>query len=307
MDRLYALLRAAVALLLRNSPRVRGRGRVAIIVNRVFPATPAHATVRAPMRLHYSMLVDLRSTVEESLAYYLGEYDTEHIRGLLRLFRPDWTVLDVGANVGFYTIPMASAVQARGRLHAFEPVASNFSRLSENVRRNGLEYVAQLHQMGLSDQNGVLRISLREGFANGAQTGNAEIVIDQDDERFECVETKVARLDDIAGSLGIDRLDFVKVDIEGHEDKFLAGAQTTIQRFRPVILLEINNHCYERRGLDPTALFERWQNEARYEAAYEISPHVWIMRGIRERKGSVENVLFLPAENAESAIKRLRP
>jgi len=258
------------------------------------------------MRLNFSMLVDLRSTVE-CLAYYLGEYDSEYIRGLLRLFRPDWTVLDVGANIGFWTIPMASALRGGGRLHAFEPVASNFLRLVENVRRNGLERVVQAHQLGLSDQDTVLRISLREGFANGAETGNAEIVIDQDDCRYECVDINVARLDDLAGSLGIDRLDFVKVDIEGYEDKFLAGARRAIQRFRPIILLEINDLCYERRGLDATAVFERWQSEASYEAAYAISPRVWVLRGVRERKGKVENVMLVPSEKAESVIGLLGP
>jgi FkbM family methyltransferase len=257
------------------------------------------------MRLHYSILVDLRSTTEY-LAYYLGDYDTESIRGLLRLFRPEWTILDVGANIGFYTIPMAFAVRPGGCLHAFEPVASNFARLSENVRENNLDHVVRLHQIGLSDQTAVLQIGLREGFPDGAETGNAALVIDHDDSRFECVDVKVAPLDDIVPSLAIDRLDFVKLDIEGHEDKFLAGAHRTIRRFRPIIYMEINNFFYERRGLDATSLFERWQSEASYKAAYELSPLVWRLQGIRERKGRVENVLLLPSENADSVINRLR-
>jgi FkbM family methyltransferase len=278
---------------------------MATIVNGIFPATPSNAKVWAAMRLHYSILVDLRSTTEY-LAYYLGDYDTESIRGLLRLFRPEWTILDVGANIGFYTIPMASAVQGGGRLHAFEPLACNCSRLNENVRRNGLDHVVQLHQIGLSDQNAVLRISLREDFAKGAETGNAAIVIDHDDERFACLDVRVAPLDEIVPSLAIDRLDFVKLDIEGHEDKFLAGARGTIQRFRPIIFLEINDRFYERRGLDATAVFERWQGEASYNSAFELSPGAWGLQGIRERKGRVENVLLLPSENAESVINRLR-
>ena len=165
--------------------------------------------------------------------------------------------------------------------------------------------LSQLHQIGLSDQNAVLRISLREDFASGAETGNAAIVIDQDDSRFECVDVKVARLDDIFHSLAIDRLDFVKVDIEGHEDKFLIGAHGTIQRYRPIIFLEINDLFYERRGMDATAVFERWQSEASYKSAFQASAHEWRLLPIRERKGRVENVLFLPSEIAESVIDRL--
>lgn len=300
------LVRTAAALVLRHVPRaVRGRGRAADFVNRAFPAGPSGQKVWAPMRLGYKMLLDLRSKTEYP-SYYLGDYDTIEIRTLRRLFAPDWVILDVGANIGFWTIPMASALSGGGRLHAFEPLASNFRRLAENVRENRLEHVVRLHQIGLSDQNAELRLSLREDFLSGAETGNAAIVIDRDDDRFECTNIVVAPLDEIEPTLGIDRLDFIKVDIEGHEDRFLAGARKSIQRYRPLIYLEINEPYYDRRGVDPTAIFEQWQREMDYVSALEPARNRWALKSVRERRRVIDDVLFVPSEKAASVMRQLR-
>lgn len=256
------------------------------------------------MRLGYRMLIDLRSKTEYP-AYYTADYDTETIRSLQRLFRPNWVIVDVGANIGFWSIPMASALNGDGCLHAFEPLASNFRRLAENVQRNGLDRVVRLHQIGLSNQNAELQLSLREDFSGGAETGNAAIVIDQDDNRFECTSIIVAPLDEIVDALGIDRLNFVKVDIEGHEDMFLAGARKTIQRFRPLIYMEINEPYYERRGVDATKIFEKWQEASGYEAILQSLQHGWALKSIRERKSVIDNVLFAPSEKAALVLKQL--
>lgn len=299
-------IRTTAALVLRRVPRtVRGRGRAADFVNHTFPAGQSEQKVWAPMCLGYKMLIDLRSETEYP-SYYLGDYDTAAIQSLRGLFAPDWVVLDVGANIGFWTIPMASALSSRGCLHAFEPLASNFKRLGENVRENRLDHVVRLHQMGLSNQNAELRLSLREDFLAGAETGNAAIVINLDDERFECTNITVVPFDEIAPSLGINRLDFVKVDIEGHEDRFLAGARRSIQRYRPLIYLEINEPYYERCGVDPTGLFEQWQREVDYESLLDQPRRGWTLKSIRERKGVIDNVLFVPSEKAAFVIKQLR-
>lgn len=298
-------IRRSTAMVIRNLPAIRGRSRIASMVNRTFPPDPSQAKVCAPMRLKYEMLVDLRS-LTEYLAYYTSDYDTTSIRSLLRTFGPDWTVLDVGANIGFWTIPMASVLREGGILHAFEPIPSNFSRLAQNVSRNGLDRVVNLHEHGLSDQSAELPISLREDFAAGSETGNAAIVIDQDDYRFETATIKVAPLDDLLGSLALKRLDFVKVDIEGHEDQFLRGATQTILRYRPMIYMEINNPYYSRRGLDATSVFEGLQSEFSYEAVFYHPLHGWQFQKIAQRKREIDNVLLLPAENRESLIARLR-
>jgi FkbM family methyltransferase len=255
------------------------------------------------MKLGYEMTVDLRSQTQ-FLAYYTGEYDSQNIRSVLRLVEPHWTLLDVGANIGFWSVPLASAVKESGRLDSFEPVPSNFRLLSANLNANHLETVVCLHQLGLSDRGGTAEISLREDFAGGSETGNAAMVIDGSDFRFQCAQVHIQTLDDLADSLAFDRLDFMKVDIEGHEHRFLMGAARTVARFRPILFMEINDEYYERQGSDPTKLFQNWLREHSYVSALRLT-NQWKLDDLSNRKTRLSDVFFCPEENAREIIARL--
>jgi FkbM family methyltransferase len=275
-----------------------------VIINHYLPPASHHSKVWTSMRLGHQMLVDLRSATE-SVAYYTGDYESKSIEAVLKLISPSSIVLDVGANVGFWTVPLARALSAGGRLHAFEPVSANFLRLGENVRRNNLDAIVQLHHQGLSDQKATVQISLREDFQNGAETGNAAIVIDSDDRRFTCTNIEVSPLDgETFHSLGIDHVDFIKLDIEGHEDKFLAGASMVFRRFRPILFMEINEAYYARRGVDPSQVFEQWMQGVNYEAALK-TPSGWRLDSVKNRRRRFDDIFCFPSEAAADLIKRL--
>jgi FkbM family methyltransferase len=303
MEKLDQTARSAAAAILTRLPWFRGKGRIATAVNRQFPVVPSNAMARARMRLGYEMVVDLRAQTE-FLAYYTGEYDTQNIRSVLRLVEPHWIVFDVGANIGFWSVPLARALKESGQLHCFEPVPSNFRLLAANIERNCVAATVHVHQLGLSDRTGTVQISLREDFAGGSETGNAAIVIDGDDSRFHRVQVQVRSLDDLFDSLALDRVDFMKVDIEGHEHKFLAGAAQTIARFRPILLMEINDYYCERQGLDPTALFQEWLLRYSYAAAFRVA-NQWRVDDLSNRRRGINDVLFFPKENAHESMARL--
>jgi FkbM family methyltransferase len=299
---LDVMMRNAAATVLRHAPEIRGRGRVAGFINKRFRARENVCVVVAPMRLNYEMLVDLRSATE-SYAYYTGDYDTNDLRAVRSLIQSGWNVLDVGANIGFWTIPMALSLRGVGRLHAFEPVKANLKRLGENVLRNELSTTVQLHSVGLSDREEAVWISKRGDFGTGSSTGNAAIVIDSDDDCFAREQIEIAPLDGrIFDSLGLGRLDFIKVDIEGHEDRFLAGASEVIRRYRPIIYMEINEPFYTRRGLDPTRIFGQWMNANCYKAALSKGLK-WKLGEICHRKPVIDNVFLIPAERSEEVVR----
>lgn len=303
MERLDQIARSTVAAVLTRVPWFRGKGRIAAAINRQFPATPSNAIARARMRLGYEMVIDLRAQTQ-FLAYYTGEYDTRNIRSVLRLVESHWIILDVGANIGFWSVPLARVLKESGRLHCFEPVPCNFRLLTANLERNCVPATAHVHQVGLSDPSGKVQIGLREDFAGGSETGNAAIVIDGDDSRFQCVEVDVRPLDDVFDSLALDRLDFIKVDIEGHEHKFLTGAARTIARFRPILLMELNDHYYERQGLDPTSLFQDWLAGHSYVAAFHKANR-WRLGDLSNRRGGINDVFLFPREKAHEFVARL--
>ena len=180
----------------------------------------------------------------------------------------------------------------------------NYLRLAENLQLNHLEGRVRIYQVGLSDCEATLDISLREDFSGGSTTGNAAIVIDDSDLVFRSEKITVHKLDDLGSLVPLTGLDFIKVDIEGHEDKFLNGASATIGKYRPLIYLEINNPYYRRRGLDPTTVFESWAAAANYVYALRL-PIGWKRGGIRNRRTPIDNALALPMERADAVLSQL--
>jgi len=227
----------------------RGQQRVLRLIDERLSKDPPQ--VVAPMRLGYSMRVDLRSRTEV-FAYYTGRYDSPLISAAIKLLPTSGVAFDIGANVGFWTVPLALRGES---VVAFEPVPSNASRIRENLALNSIEHRAEVRELALSDEPGKVALSLREDFERGAGTGNASIVIDQSDERFSTIECPVDTLDNQVAMLGVERLDVVKMDVEGHEDYVLRGARTSLERFRPVMFVEWNRDYYDRRGVNPTTAF----------------------------------------------------
>jgi FkbM family methyltransferase len=218
--------------------------------NRLFLRLGAPATAVAPLQGKLRITVDLRANSQRDVLY-LGSYDAELLACCERLLPPFCTVLDVGANVGLTSLPLARFAGERGgHVPAFEPVPSNLSRLRENIALNGLEELITIWPFGLSAEAGTANISLREDFDAGGTTGNAAIVIDASDARFAVQPIELRALDSLLDEAALSRIDFIKVDIEGHEDFFLAGAQRALAQHAPVVLMEVNKPYYARRGVD---------------------------------------------------------
>jgi FkbM family methyltransferase len=256
------------------------------------------------MRLGYEMLVDMRSGTERS-SYYTGDFDTDQIQSIQRLAVPAWVALDVGANIGFWTVPLAqTAKRCGGVVYAFEPVPSNYSRLELNLSQNQVRGHVHLYRIGLSDSRRLVEISLREDFAACAETGNAAIVIDAEDQKFKRIAIEVDTLDQVVADGALSRVDFIKVDIEGHEDRFLEGARHTIARFQPVLHMEINEPYYQRRGADALGMLEAWMGRASYCSALADNGR-WRLASIRERRRELDNVLLLPSRTARSHLANL--
>ncbi|AKJ63475.1 FkbM family methyltransferase [Kiritimatiella glycovorans] len=244
------------AAVMRRLPYLRGMGTFAEKLNAWMLKAGAQPVVRARMIDGSLMWVDLR-TRTEWYAFYRGWYDGDVIP-LIRHYLPvGGCFLDVGANIGFYTVPVARYLRQcgpSGCVLSFEPYAGNFERLLQNIRLNGLDAFCDVHRSGLSDASRTEDMVLREDFLEGGETGNASIALDHRFDRgFATVPVRLEPFDALreSGAIPDCRIDVIKVDIEGHEDHFLRGAQRTILRDRPVIFMEINRPYYRVREIDP--------------------------------------------------------
>jgi FkbM family methyltransferase len=227
----------------------------------------ARPIASARMRAGHRLLLDLRSGTEW-LSFYTGRFDDGRIRAARALMRGagGGVAVDAGANIGFWTVPLALEARATGgRVLAVEPVASNARRLRQNLLLNGVDDVVLVRQEALSDTAGALTMTLREDFADGAETGNAAVLIDDGtDDRWTQVRVPAGTLDDLLAECRLPRVDLVKADLEGHEDRFLAGAERTFSVDRPVAFVEWNATYHARRGTDmaatTTPLLRRWDH-----------------------------------------------
>lgn len=170
--------------------------------------------------------------VGESLMMYQvarGEYESHKLRAFDRILHEGGAFVDVGANTGVFAFYAATRVGPTGRVIAAEPEPENCRWIRAGIESNGFGQVS-LFEGALSDRDGEATLHLAE--KSGWHTLNPG----QRKRGVGELRVPVRRLDGLAADLG--RLDCVKVDVEGHEHAVLAGADSTIRRFRPVILLD---------------------------------------------------------------------
>jgi len=235
---------------IRSLPKVRGRGRLAGAVNAALLAAGAEPKTVAKMLAGHSLVVDTRLQ-SHAWMLFLGVYNEKFTSALLSFLREGGTALDVGANIGFITVPLAlAAKQLDGRVVAVEPLREHTDWLRENLQLNLVDELVTVVEAGLSSEPREASLLLREDFAIGAGVGSASVAEEIVDDRFERVAIRLETLDGLWPIFGNPRLDVIKVDIEGHEDRFLEGGVHTIASHRPVILMEVCRWFSEQRGVD---------------------------------------------------------
>ncbi|WP_165066841.1 FkbM family methyltransferase [Paludisphaera rhizosphaerae] len=171
------------------------------------------------------------------------------IRLFAELLRPGMTVVDLGANIGYFTLTAADLVGPKGHVHAIEPTPSTASRLRENVALNGFDQVS-IHQIAASDDEGTLRLHLSEDDCEGNSLFAAE-------PGGNSIEVDVTTLDHFADQQGLRRIDLLKVDVEGAEVRVLRGARRVLSgTVAPVLIVEANSPALRAAKSHPTELYD---------------------------------------------------
>jgi FkbM family methyltransferase len=144
-------------------------------------------------------------------------------------------VLDIGANIGAVAIYLAGKVGPSGLVVAYEPDAANLDAFRRNLEVNGMPPQVQLVPKGIYDHDGVL-----EFFAGGNYTSSLlkTNYVASEGAKYHVVKVPVTTIDAEVTRLGLTRLDFVKMDVEGAEVAALHGARKSLERFHPPIIVE---------------------------------------------------------------------
>lgn len=147
--------------------------------------------------------------------------------------RPDMTVIDVGANVGVYTFSAAQRVGETGKVIAIEPFKACVNCLQETSRINQLPWV-KIYEAAASDHCGSAKLSLH----NASELNE---VISDNSPNYDLANTVTIQcltLDSLIETENLTRVDWLKIDAEGHEIKVLQGAERLLTEFKPNIIYE---------------------------------------------------------------------
>lgn len=169
------------------------------------------------------------------------------------------TVLDIGANIGWFTLLAAKHVGSTGIIHAFEPRPTTYNMLAKTIALNGLRSCVHLWEYALSDEAGELSINW------GTNTDNpGGAFVTRDGLRqpgIESARVRAVRLDDLLPDIAPD---IIKIDVEGAEPLVFAGAANALKRRKPVILSELYPDQLERVSGKTASQYIRQMEEYGY-------------------------------------------
>ncbi len=187
-----------------------------------------------------------KGSVSKSLIFKRN-YEFNETNLIKKVIKTDWTVIDVGANFGWYSMHFAHLVGKNGKIFSFEPVPETYEELNSNIKLNSFQNIKAFN-LALGNKDGAISF----GVANfdGGSGASSEFL-----NYSKRIQTNMRKLDDIIKEEKINKVDFIKLDIEGGELNMLKGSEQLLKRFRPKILIEIvDMHC-QRFGHSPLDVY----------------------------------------------------
>jgi FkbM family methyltransferase len=221
--------------------------------------------IRVPLsvRWHGGTTVNVTLGNDNSLCLYVcGSFEPNEFAFLDRALKPGMIFVDVGANDGYYTLFAARKLGGDGHVIAVEPSSRERAHLCRNLERNAIANVTVV-PAALGAAAGTAELKLADGLHAGHNTlGDFahNDVVAAGTERVQ-VET----LDTIAGRLGLQRIDVMKIDVEGAEASVIAGARGVLMSMRPLLLLEVDDGALRAQRNSAQSLLATLRDELDYE------------------------------------------
>ena len=219
---------------------------------------------------------------------YTGLHEFADMAFLLHVLREDDLFIDVGANVGSYSILACAAIGARG--YAFEPVPQTHSRLVDNLRLNHIEERVKHPNIGIGDEAGSLI------FTADGDTVNHALAAGESSQNT--VNVEMATLDSI---LADESPSLIKIDVEGFETPALKGAEMTLSKDSlHSVIMELNGSG-DRYGFDEMLIMEMMFDHG--FATYSYDPMQRTLINLAGKNLVSGNTLFI--KNRDYVLARL--
>ena len=169
------------------------------------------------------------------LDYIKGGFEPSTVKFFKALLRDTDVVLDVGANIGCTALLFGGLSK---QVYAFEPSPTTFAFLEKNISKSGLKNVLP-QNVGLGSESGEYTFAVSPANRSGGFVSNKiQASAGHNQEKIQ-----IRQVDEIVDSLGLTKVDFIKVDVEGFEGNVLRGASRTLDTHKPLVALELNHWC----------------------------------------------------------------
>lgn len=229
---------------------------------------------------------------------YTGQaYEQDETALLQQTLKSGMNVVDVGANVGYMALLSARCVGSTGRVLAIEPDPGNARLLAANIARNRYQNIS-VCRCAVGSEAGTATLyrsawNMGNHRLNAGEAGQASAQ--------GTIDVELETVDRLVDKHNLQRVDFVKMDVEGYEPGVLAGMGRTIARDHPIVLTEFWPYGMRDAGFDPEAFLDTWLR-AGYHARTVSAPErplqtvASILGTLPDQgAGTYENLVFVPA------------
>jgi FkbM family methyltransferase len=244
----------------------------------------ANSRLKAPLKRLYEALLDRLpgdrlvgklphgEAVRLVAAYRQVGWNLEEYEAFRRVVRPGATVLDIGANLGAYTVLFAQWVGPGGRVHAFEPAPGTRAGLTRHVDLNGMSERVLVHAEAMSAGEGAAQFR-----AVGIQ-GDNRLISGPDS---DAISIRTTSVDQFCGPSGL-RPGLIKVDVEGAELGVLEGARRTILSLGESLELyvEMHPHLWSDFGYSRADLQAELDRQKLRAERLDGQPDPWSIAGV---------------------------
>lgn len=191
------------------------------------------------------MKIDKNSYMGGSI-YWSGFHHVNEMLFLKSYLKPDMVFIDIGANQGEFSLFAASKL-TKGKVISFEPVTKQYQYLVNNIELNSYHNI-ELNKFGLSNEETILPIftSKNTELHGGVHEGLSTLY--KSNERNDFEENVEIKIFDKEFGEKLTRMDFIKIDIEGAELFALKGMKLHLEKFKPVILIEMSDETFNSAG-----------------------------------------------------------
>ncbi len=165
------------------------------------------------------------------------------------------TIIDIGANYGTYSF-FLSKLYPQAKIFAFEPATGSYNILKKIIRRFNLNNVIPIKK-GLGSKEETKEIITPMHYTIIAYIGNKNMQKNKED---DSEEIEITTLDNFVKKNKIQRIDFIKCDVEGFELSVFKGAKKTLRKFKPVVFVEIEERHTKKYKINPQDVLDFFKN-----------------------------------------------